>query len=123
MPYLELNKWYQTRNNDLVQITSVDPDTHVLDPFTGSNGRTYYPTGEYKRNDESKCDIVREVSHIGVLMEIICEEGYGCTIETTFDAGACAKVFDYSGRIVVVEYGRYKESFETLIAAYLRFKN
>lgn len=121
MVYLELNKWYLTRDKNLVQIISIDPDTHVLDPFLGSNDCTYYPTGAYSHTCESKRDLVREVSNIDTLLEIICEEGFGYIIDGRFE-GVIIKIHDSSYRVVITDHCRYNDLFQTLLTAYKRFR-
>lgn len=118
---LQRNSWYQTRDGKLVKIVNQVTDKHVIDPFDGSNGASYYPDGRWKRNSESNRDLIREVSDAETIMEIINEEG------------AYYKIKGAPGSVVVeirkkpnprasVGYGDSNQVFQTLLETYLKFK-
>jgi hypothetical protein len=124
---LETNKWYQTRNKKLIEIVSQDPDKRVINPFTSNDGVDYCPDGNVWTGDESADDIIREVSHIGVLMELICEKGLGFNIghvsTSKLDvvvAEDAESAFDLTGKYVCVGC-EINELFDILLSVYLEY--
>lgn len=127
---VKLNTWYQTRAGRLVKIETLSEDRNDVDPFKSDTGDAYYPEGTFyppHLNTADARDLVREVSHIGVLLEIICKEGLYFSIgninESKIDVVVAEKMedaFDLIGKYVCVNC-EIHELFDTAISVYLKY--
>jgi len=124
---LQLNKYYSTRDGKLQKIVDVCSDKHVVNPFMSDNKVDYFPDGKVNLVNESADDLIREISHIGILMEIICESGLGFNIGHTSAskldvvvAEDAESAFDLTGKYVCVGC-EINELFDILLSVYLEY--
>lgn len=120
---LKLNTWYVRRDGQLDKIVEVCPDKHVIDPFRSLRGYDYYTNGSYKKHRETDYDLVKEISHIGILMEIIVEAGLVYNITGDSTTGVAIRIYgpDNQG---VIRHGNHsiEETFDTLMTAYYDYR-
>lgn len=124
---LKLNTYYLTRDGKIRKIVEICSDKHVVNPFMSDKKVDYFPDGKVNLVHDSPNDLVREISHIGVLMEIICESGLGFNIGHTSAskldvviAEDAESAFDLTGKYVCVGC-EINELFDILISVYLEY--